>query len=123
MLHEFPALREREAFERNQKCYQILETSDNHLNFVEVMLKANCAGMRDRSSALNVREALRCEPAEGCDSNPTIRWLLGSIRIEHVMHLNAKCGIPLGRIAEHVRFHQLVRADLILFLNQFADQS
>ena len=112
-------LRKREDFERDEECYRTLEAADNHLNFLEALLQAHCAGMKDCASASRVLEVLRVFPDVSCKQNQSIKWLLGSIRVEHVMYLYAKCGVSIGLIAEHVRFHGFTRKDLIRFLNQF----
>ena len=113
-------LRTRQEFEANPKAYVRKPVKGDPLGPVGAFLGAYCAGMRDRATSETVRDALLSEPHDACEANPTIRWLLGSVRVSDLITLNVRCGIPIGRIADHVRWHELRRSDVIKFLNQFA---
>lgn len=114
-------LRSREEFERNPRAYDdALVWDGDCLGVIHAFLGAYCAGLRDRAQGESVRDALLAEPNPSCHANQTIKWLLGSIRVPDVMGLSYEGGIPLGRIADHVRFNEITRPDLICFLNRFA---
>ena len=114
-------LRSKEEFERNPRAYDdSLTVKCNQLGVIHAFLGAYCAGMRDRASADAVRDALLSEPNSECAANQTIEWMLGSLRVHDAMGLFYEGGIPLGRIAEHVRANNIHRRDLINWLNQFA---
>lgn len=114
-------LRSKEEFERNPRAYDdSLTLKRNQLGVIRVFLGAYCAGMRDRASAEAVRNALLSEPNSNCPANRTIEWMLGSLRVHDAMGLFYEGGIPLGRIADHVRANNVHRQDLIGWLNQFA---
>ncbi len=114
-------LRSQEAFRRNPRAYDDSLTSRNNpIGVIHAFLGAYCAGMHDRESAESVREALLAEPYAECTANTTIKWMLGSLRVHDAMGLFYEGGIPLGRIADHVRANKVERTDLIDWLNQFA---
>ena len=113
-------LRTRRQFEANPQAYVEKPVKGDPLGPVGAFLGAYCAGMKDRASPESVRDALLTEPRDACEANPTIRWLFGSLRVSDLMTLNVRCGIPIGRLADHVRWHKLRRSDVIRFLNQFA---
>ena len=114
-------LRSKEDFERNPRAYDdSLTLIRNQLGVIHAFLGAYCAGMRDRASAKAVRDALLSEPNSDCAANQTIAWMLGSLRVHDAMGLFYEGGIPLGRIADHVRANNIQRKDLIRWLNQFA---
>ena len=115
-----PVLRSQEAFKRNPKAYKTLPVEGDPLAPISVFLGAYCAGMNDRASPTAVHDALMNEPNAECEANATIRWMLGSMKINNLMTLVAHSGISFARLADHVRFHELIRTDLIPFLNQFA---
>ena len=114
-------LRSQADFARNPRCYRTSRNAKGGDHVVAGFLGAHCAGMFKKSSAEEVRSALLNEPNENCPANPTIRWLLGSLAIHEVQTLCYRGGVPLGRIADHVRWHDLQRPKLIHFLNQFAN--
>lgn len=115
------ALRSREEFERNPRAYDdSLTLNRNQLGAIHAFLGAYCGGLPNRASAEAVRDALRSEPSSDCAANPTIEWMLGSLRVHDAMGLFYEGGIPLGRIADHVRANNIQRIDLIRWLNQFA---
>lgn len=113
-------LRTRQEFEANPKAYVEKPLKGDPVGPVGAFLGAYCAGMRNRATPETVHDALLEPPCDECEANQTIRWLLGSVQVSDLMTLNARCGIPIGRIADHVRWHELRRSDLIRFLNQFA---
>ena len=115
-------LRPKRAFEQNPFAYGDSFTRKNQdpLGVIGAYLGAFCAGMNNRASAETVRAALLAEPAHNNKANPTIAWLLGSLPVHDAMGLYYEGGIPLGRIADHVRAHGILRTDLIRWLNQFA---
>ncbi|MCY4128854.1 MAG: hypothetical protein OXG15_06380 [Gammaproteobacteria bacterium] len=113
-------LRPRLDFERNPKCYQSTQLAREPDQVIAGLLGAHCSGMSKHVPAVDVRAALLAEPTKDCEANEAIRWLLGSLDLVEVKTLFAQAGIPLGRIADHVRWHDMQRPDLIHFLNQFA---
>ena len=114
-------LRSKEEFERNPRAYDdALTLNNNRLGVIHAFLGAYCAGMSDRASADTVRDALMFEPNSDCAANQTIEWMLGSLRVHDAIGLFYEGGIPLGRIADHVRANNIHRKDLIAWLNQFA---
>ena len=114
-------LKSREAFRRNPHAYDdAIALHPPRIGVVHAYLGAFCAGMRDRASAEEVRNALLAEPYSACAANPTVAWLLGSLPVHDAMGLSYEGGIPLGRIADHVRACHIKRTDLITWLNQFA---
>ena len=113
-------LRTRQEFEANPKAYVEKPTKGDPLGPVGAFLGAYCAGMNDRATPETVHDAMLNEPRDECDANPTIRWLLGSVRVWDLVTLNTRSGVPIGRIADHLRWHELRRPDVIRFLNQFA---
>ena len=120
---ELVQLHNRTAFENNPRAYRELPVEGDPLGPVGAYMGAYCAGMRDRASVSDVLETLRQEPTVECDVNPTIRWLLGSLPVFGAMTLVTRCGIPVGRVADHVRMHGIFRPKLINWLNQFASPS
>lgn len=113
-------LRTRLDFERNPKCYRSTPLAREPAQVVAGLLGAHCSGMSQHVPATEVRSALLAEPTKDCEANEVIRWLLGSLDLFEVKTLFAQAGIPLGRIADHVRWHDMQRSELIHFLNQFA---
>ena len=117
-------LRSKEAFLRNPRAYDnSLTLKKNSSGTIDAFLGAYCSGMSDRASAEDVREALIGEPNSNCPANPTIKWMLGSLRVHDAMGLFYEGGIPLGRIADHIRANNIARTDLINWINQFAAPS
>lgn len=109
------AIRSREEFERNPRAYDdALGWDGDCLGVVHAFLGAYCAGLRDRATGEDVRAALLLEPDASCRANQTIKWLLGSIRVPDAMGLSYE-GVPLGRVADHVRFNEIERADFVNF--------
>ena len=113
-------LRCREAFLANPKIVSPIGTSEDAEHILTAYLGAYCAGMRSRATAWEVLEGLRCGPDCTSETSETIRWLLGSIRVREAVRLVACCGVPIATLAEHVRACKIKRADLIVWLNQFA---
>ena len=48
-----------------------------------------------------------------------IRWLLGSLRIPDLHTLAWRCGVPIIRLADHVRSQGVTNRHVIGWLNQF----
>lgn len=115
-----PRLRSREAFTNNLKTNISYPSEYSAIGIVGAYLGAYCAGMNGRASDEDVLAALDAQPDERCAANATIRWLFGSLRVQKVANLVAWAGIPLGRIADHVRSIGVNNPHLINWLNQFA---
>ena len=110
----------REEFEMNPNAYRVFPVIANPIDPVAVFLGAHCAGMNQRSPPDAVYAALLATPDPTCAANRTVKWLFGSMKLSDAMTLVARCGISIGRIADHVHMNEVLRRDLIVFLNQFA---
>lgn len=107
------------AFELNPRTSRSFPLHPDGMTMFDMLVRKQCAGMNGSAASEEVYAALRRTPNLEDPAAATIRWFLGSLSMANTGLLIGCCGIPLIRIAEHVRAHQLIRQDMIRFLNQF----
>ena len=109
-----------ERFAANPKLKAVPPPASNADALVDSMSGRHCAGLSGRLRGSALREALLAPPTEDDAAAATIRWLLGSIWIQDLHKLAWRCGIPIGRLADHARARGITNLNVVCWLNQFA---
>ena len=107
-------------FAANPKLKAVPPPASNADVLVDSMSGRHCAGLSGRLRGSALREALLAPPSEGDAAAATIQWLFGSIWIQDLQKLAWRCGIPIGRLADHARTHSVTNLNVVCWLNQFA---
>ena len=109
-----------ERFAANPKLKTVPPPVSNADILIDSMSGRHCAGLNGRLRGGALREALLAPPSEDDAAASTIRWLLGSIWIQDLHKLAWRCGVPIGRLADHARARNVTNLNVVCWLNQFA---
>ena len=113
-------LRPHKSFVSNPKVLIAHKSDTNPEAIVATYINTYCAGMSERGTPESVLNELKGRPNIDSTAGKTVRWLLGSIKVREASSLITRCGVPIIKLVEHLKAHQLTRADLNKWLNQFA---
>ncbi|MCY4040632.1 MAG: hypothetical protein OXF72_05175 [Gammaproteobacteria bacterium] len=108
-----------ERFAANPKIQTAPEMDAQADQLMDAMVGRYCAGLRFRVRGQAVRHALCGPPVQDGQMATVIRWLLGSLRIPDLHTLAWRCGVPVIRLADHVRSQGVTNRHVIGWLNQF----
>lgn len=113
-------LRSHKSFVSNPKVLISHQSDTNPEAIVATYINTYCAGMSERGTPESVLNELKGRPNIDSTAGKTVRWLLGSIKVREATSLITRCGVPIIKLVEHLKAHQLSRVDLNKWLNQFA---